>query len=968
MRRGSLGVLRWIGGLGIVLILSASAQAAGGSKTATKPPAKKPAPAALLARDSEPIQSAAFKYIISAPPAFVVRHADPDGKKSAVQTATDVQVLLLERQISVLDAEPVEYVRVVVRPLNSQGVQAVSQIYLGFNPAYQRLSLHRIRVARAGKVVDRTRSVKLDLLRRERNLENNLYEGDVTALGILPDVRVDDVIDYEYSVAGRNPIFGNRYAARVNISQGYPLDEFHLRFLSPDKRVIQVRASSGVQLVRSQADGVSQYEVVSKSVSPVIDEVNQPLWYDSRLRIEISEYADWNEVRHWAEGLFKQQGELSPTIQRQLAAWRAEGLPPERLVGEVLRWVQGEVRYFGIELGVNSHLPTHPNQTVERRFGDCKDKSLLLATLLNELGITAQPVLASLQYQRGVGNAQPSPVMFDHVIVRVVLDGKTWWLDATRSPQFGALDGIGAYDYGKVLVLGDRQDGLQDASYPPGYSERRHSVDRYILKSLRDPAELVSESVFRGASAEGLRRSIATINKEEFAKMVRADVQRQFTTAAALGDVEIQDDHGGNRITLTARYRVADLFRYEPGKLIVDLSVPALLDYLRVPQIPQRNAPFNLPYPIQSTQSLIVEIPDNPIRNMPDAVTDRGTYWTMSTRYQADDRKFQVDYGLQANKEFVPASAIPAFIEETLGLRRKLGTTATVRVAELSAQDKRKLNQALTRYDRYGKTRSEGVNAEIRAHIDSLQITRDIESGRLSDKLLAQAYSLRAVAWDNLGEVESSLRDIRKAAELMPDNHEYVFTQGVILLGAGRPEEAKKVFDQALRLADESKIGASDYRAIGIALHYLGHDREAAQQLERSLAASNGEASLYAAFWQHIAAKRSGIASELETQMNAAMGREWPYPIAEMFLGRINPDTLIQATASEDLGVQRDRLCEAYFYIGQKYLLEARPEQARASFEKSVAQEALPFSEYGLALHELNRVKAPRAGKAWWSL
>ncbi|HEX7972401.1 MAG TPA: DUF3857 domain-containing protein, partial [Thiobacillus sp.] len=328
MDRGSLGALRWVGSLCIALILSASAQAAGGSKTATKLPAKKLTPAASAAPGSESIQSTAFKYLISAPTAYVVRHADPDDKKSPIQTATDVQVLLLERQISLLATEPVEYVRVVVRPLNSQGVQSVSQIYLGFNPAYQRLALHRIRVARVGKVVDRTRSVKLDLLRREKNLENNLYEGDVTALGILPDVRVDDVIDYEYSVTGSNPIFGNRYATRVNISQGYPLDEFHLRFLTPEKRAIQVRASSGVQLVRSQADGISQYEVVSKTVSPVIDEVNRPQWYDPGKRIEISEYADWNEVRHWAEGLFKQQGELSPTIQRQLAAWRAEGLPP----------------------------------------------------------------------------------------------------------------------------------------------------------------------------------------------------------------------------------------------------------------------------------------------------------------------------------------------------------------------------------------------------------------------------------------------------------------------------------------------------------------------------------------------------------------------------------------------------------------------------------------------------------------
>lgn len=929
--------------------------------------AAKPVSRGAAQRADSPISSTQFRYTVGAPLGFVVRHPDPNTRSPAGQMATDVQVLLLERQISLQAAEPVEYVRVALKPLNSQAVQAVSQVSLGFNPAYQQLVLHRLRVLRGGRVIDHTRTVKLDLLRREKNLENNLYEGIVTALAILPDVRVDDVIDYEYSLTGANPIFGSRYASRLNVSQAYPLDEFHLRLLVPQQRAVKVRASKGVTLVQTQTAGVAHYEVTQKNVAPIIEEVNQPQWYDPGLRVEVSEYAGWDEVKSWAQGLFKQPGALSPATQQQLATWRAKNLAPPQLVGEVLRWVQGEVRYFGIELGVNSHLPTHPNLTFARRFGDCKDKSLLLATLLNELGIPATPVLASLRYQRAAGAAQASPAVFDHVIVKVVVDGKARWLDATRPAQFGALDAIGAFDYGSVLVLEETATGLQTAGYPEAYLERRQSVDRYLVKSLREPVELVSESVYHGSGAESVRRAIATVARDEFAKMVRADMQRVFTTATTLGEVEVADDTANNRVTLRARYRIADLFRYEPGKFTTELPVSALLDYLKVPQIPQRNAPFSLPFPLQSTQSLIVELPDNPIRTVPDAASDRGLYWNMRTRYQTDSKKFQVDYSLQANHETVPATAIPAFIEETLGLRRKLGTQMTLRVAELSEQDVRKLNQTLTRYERFGKTQSDGVNAEIRAHIDSLQITRDIESGKLTDKQLAKAYSLRAVAWDNLGEVETSLRDIRKAIELAPNEAAYWFTQGQTLLGAGRAREALEVFDAARKLAGEQGVDAHDYRTIGVALHYLGRQREAAEQLAHSVQASNGEPNLYLAFWQHIVAKRSGAnSSPLEAQLSAVMDRKWPYPVAEMLLGRLTPEKLLDAAASSDRGIQRDQLCEAHFYIGQKYLWEGRTEQARLAFEKSVAQEALPYSEYGYALHELGRVKAPRAEPSWW--
>ena len=168
----------------------------------------------------------------------------------------------------------------------------------------------------------------------------------------------------------------------------------------------------------------------------------------------------------------------------------------------------------------------------------------------------------------------------------------------------------------------------------------------------------------------------------------------------------------------------------------------------------------------------------------------------------------------------------------------------------------------------------------------------------------------------------------------------------------------------AAKLAGADKINSDDYKAMGIALHYLGRDKEAAEQLNLGLRAANGGPDLFTAFWQHIVAKRStDTPSQLEAEISREQGREWPYPIGEMLLGRISPEKLIDATASSDKGTQRDQKCEAYFYIGQRYLWEGRPEQARAAFEKSAALEIYPFAEYAYALHELGRVKTSRPDK-----
>ena len=48
---------------------------------------------------------------------------------------------------------------------------------------------------------------------------------------------------------------------------------------------------------------------------------------------------------------------------------------------------------------------------MERRFGDCKDKTLLLLSLLDALGIEAYPALVNTDVQRGIRQQAPSAVI-----------------------------------------------------------------------------------------------------------------------------------------------------------------------------------------------------------------------------------------------------------------------------------------------------------------------------------------------------------------------------------------------------------------------------------------------------------------------------------------------------------------------------------------------------------------------------
>lgn len=78
-----------------------------------------------------------------------------------------------------------------------------------------------------------------------------------------------------------------------------------------------------------------------------------------------------------------------------------------------------------------NYFPQAPAQTWLLRYGDCKAKTLLLLAMLRELGIQAEPVLASISGGDIVPSRLPAPSAFDHVLVRATIGGKLLWLDGT---------------------------------------------------------------------------------------------------------------------------------------------------------------------------------------------------------------------------------------------------------------------------------------------------------------------------------------------------------------------------------------------------------------------------------------------------------------------------------------------------------------------------------------------------------
>ena len=125
----------------------------------------------------------------------------------------------------------------------------------------------------------------------------------------------------------------------------------------------------------------------------------------------------WEQVAAWYRELLEAVPRAGEDV-RAAARKVAEVSEPDALLNAVAELVQRDVRYVGVQVGIGGWQPTSPEEVWARRWGDCKDKTLLLIDLLQEVGIEAYPALARLDDGRRVSNF-PSPYQFNHLVAAV---------------------------------------------------------------------------------------------------------------------------------------------------------------------------------------------------------------------------------------------------------------------------------------------------------------------------------------------------------------------------------------------------------------------------------------------------------------------------------------------------------------------------------------------------------------------
>ena len=187
------------------------------------------------------------------------------------------------------------------------------------------------------------------------------------------------------------------------------------------------------------------------------------------------------------------------------------------------------IRYTGVEFGESSIMPARPDETLKRRFGDCKDKSTLLVAMLRAAGFDAHVALLDTGFGPDPDPDLPGIDLFDHAIVFVGGEPPVW-IDATA--EYLRVGDLPAAVAGRLaLVASAASTTLQRIPETPASRHRiEHARDYFLVERGRGR---VVETISPEGGFEGdYRERYSTMDEGEVKKAIDDYVKRVYKARA----------------------------------------------------------------------------------------------------------------------------------------------------------------------------------------------------------------------------------------------------------------------------------------------------------------------------------------------------------------------------------------------------------------------------------------------------
>ncbi|MEZ6188745.1 MAG: DUF3857 domain-containing protein [Planctomycetota bacterium] len=453
-------------------------------------------------RDREREPSYEDPWVLDPEPVFAAAAERPLDPRRTHRVLARQQVVKLN-----LDGTKSEWNQVLLRVENKDGARSFTRYGVPYSTE-QRLEFLRGRVLRPGGA---RRDARLSTYWGRGGGEFGGRRSGAIELGPLEP---GDLLEVRYRLDDLQAgFFGDYYGEDVFFQDAVPLDFARYVVIAPAERALYFHTPGfealGLALAQehTEREGLQVHAFRAEGVPAAIDEPNQP-WAKERLpQVQVSTFRDWDAFARWYWGLVKGQHEADPAIKAKVQELCAGATSDEEKIRRIYNYVVSEIRYNASwEFGIHGFKPYNATKIYARKFGDCKDKSTLINTMLREVGIDSYPVLIFGEDMRGREDLT-LPLMghFNHCISYVETPEGGLFVDGTA--EHHSFKTLPSMDYGAHVVVVSPKGGALK-TIPERPADENRVLEQHRVQLQPDGGAKVTSRIEGRGSFDVVLRSL----------------------------------------------------------------------------------------------------------------------------------------------------------------------------------------------------------------------------------------------------------------------------------------------------------------------------------------------------------------------------------------------------------------------------------------------------------------------------
>ena len=453
-----------------------------------------------------------------------------------LDAAEEVVVLLDEAHYS-FDEKGIATLkeRLVFRVVAESGVENWSTIEIPWSPWYHERPEIEARVVTAQGTVHQLDPKSFGLSDAED--ETDIFSDARVLSGPLPAMAVGSVVEQVVTYREKHQIYESGIAHRYVFGRGVGTKQARLTLVHPAGLKLHLSNRTAPQIAprRSEHNGIvtvvfEQHDIPAKEHY----EWNLPTDETNRGYVAFSTGKSWQDVAT----------RYAAIIDRQIAA----GAPPKEtfptsdvraIAARILDEISRSIRYAGVEFGEGSIVPRAPAETLRNKYGDCKDKAVLLIARLRQAGIPAHAALLVSGNGLDIDPALPGLGFFDHVIA-VIPGDRPLWIDPTD--EFARVGELPDSDQDRLALIAAPTTTALTRTPVASAAENLWRETREFVLAEDGKATVIETTEYHGSEERSVRRHYALTDAKSLRESFESYVKDAYL-AEALGKFEYSDPH-----------------------------------------------------------------------------------------------------------------------------------------------------------------------------------------------------------------------------------------------------------------------------------------------------------------------------------------------------------------------------------------------------------------------------------------